>query len=73
MKTSQSIKHFLVVAVTIVAATIPVLLADPAVKDFIANHPAIAVYLPVVSGIAAAVYRLIVPTQANPRNPAKTP
>ena len=69
MRTSESIKHFLVVAVTIVAATIPAIFADPAVKDFIANHPTIAVYLPVVSGILAALYRLIVPTQAAPRNP----
>lgn len=64
----KSAKHFLVVVAAIVAATIPAVLADPAVKDLIANHPWVAAYLPVLSGLIVAVYRVLVPTQPAPRN-----
>ena len=61
----RHLAHVLAVAISIVAAAVPAALADPAVVSVIANHPVIAAYLPVVSGVIYALYRAVKPSRVD--------
>ena len=57
---STPLKHLsrlLGTVAAVLAAAVPAVLADPAVRSLIANHPFVAAYLPLVSGVVVAVYR----------------
>lgn len=54
------LKHGLVAAAAIVAAVVPAVLADPAVQSMVANHPWVALYLPVVSAAIVALYHALI-------------
>ena len=57
MRHPLKLSHVLTVIVAIVATAVPAILADPAVRSLIANHPAVAGYMPVVSGVVYALWR----------------
>jgi hypothetical protein len=45
------------VTVTTVIAALPAIAANDAVLDFVADHPALAAYFPLATGVVYAVYR----------------
>jgi hypothetical protein len=54
------VRHFwrtIRVAVSVLVAALPVVLADPAVRDLIAAHPWLAGYFPVATAVVYAIYR----------------
>ncbi len=54
---SVHVKHFLLVVGAAVGTAVPPLLADPAVKHFVMNHPAIAIYYPLVLALVSTLAR----------------
>lgn len=48
----KNLKHYFVGVGAFVVASLPLVLADSNVQHEIAKHPAVAVYLPLVTGLA---------------------
>jgi hypothetical protein len=53
----RHVGHTVRVALSIVVAAVPAIVADPAVQHFITAHPFAAAYFPIVSGIVYALWR----------------
>lgn len=58
------VKRFITVAVATVAAAIPLVLANDSVRSYLDNHPAVAVYVPLVTGIIAAIANAVAPNKS---------
>jgi hypothetical protein len=55
----KHLKHVLTAAAVVVAAVAPMVIANPSVQHYIAQHPAVAAYVPLATGIVRAVYKAI--------------
>lgn len=60
------------IVVLIVAAAVPAIAVDPAVRSFVTNHPGAAAYLPPAAGVFWALYRAWRDV-TNPSSSAGTP
>lgn len=60
----------LAVALSVLIAAVPAILADPAVEHYITSHPWAAAYFPIVSGIVYAVYRAYLERRPSTSPPA---
>lgn len=47
--------HAVKAAMVVVAAAVPMILANPSVGHYIAQHPSVAAYFPLVVGIVHAI------------------
>lgn len=60
----KHVKHWLTAAFVVVAAAVPAILADPSFAHYVAQHPWMATYLPIVVGIVHAVFKAAKPSPA---------
>lgn len=62
--------RFVVTAVSVVVASVPLILANDSVRHYIDTHPAVAVYLPIAAAILRTLYKAwtesSVPSPPNP-------
>jgi hypothetical protein len=49
----------LLMAIVVVGAAIPAILADPSFAHYVASHPWAAAYLPIATGIIRAVVKAV--------------
>lgn len=50
-------KHVAVVAIGFLVVAVPAVVATPAVRNYLANHPVDAGYFAVAAGLVSAVYK----------------
>lgn len=50
----KSLTHAVIAALAVILGEIPAIIASPAITNFVETHPAYAVYVPLVTGLAAA-------------------
>lgn len=57
-------KRIITVCIATVVAAVPLILANDSVRSYIDNHPAVAIYVPVVTGIITAIANVIAPSKS---------
>jgi hypothetical protein len=55
----KHLTHVLGGIVAALVAALPLVVADPSVQHYAAQHPAVAVYLPVAVGVVRAAYKAL--------------